>query len=144
MSVRGTPQRGGAECTFLSFISFAPSQGGVPECRSVELARPQFFAPSQGGVRECRSVEVSLSVGQRGGAEFFPPSQGGVPECQSVEFLSDVVLRARSLVFFPPSQGGVPECRSLELLSEVVLSARSLAFSHLRSAGPWNFSARWR
>ena len=126
MSVRGTPQRGGAECTFLSFISFAPSQGGVPECRSVELlsevvpsARPQFFAPSHRGVRECRSVEVSLSVGQRGGAEFFPPSQGGVPECQSVEFLSDVVLRARSLVFS-------------HRLREVSLSV-----------GRWNFLARW-
>ena len=65
--------------SLVLFLS-APSQGHVPECRSVELlsevvpsARPQFFAPSQGGVRECRSVKVFLSVGQRGGADFFPP-----------------------------------------------------------------------
>ena len=50
--MRGTSQRVGAECKFLRLI--APSQGGVPECRSAELL-------SEFALSVLR--EVSLSVG---------------------------------------------------------------------------------
>ena len=74
--MRGTSQRVGAECTFLP--CFAPSQGGVPECRCVE-----------------HLSEVALSVRPLA----LPPTQGGVPECRFVELLSELVLSVLSLAF---------------------------------------------
>ena len=100
--MRGTSQRVGAECTFLRF--FALSQGGVPECRCVELLsepalRVRSFAISH------LLREVSLSVGAWNVSaswrctllRFFAPSQGGVSECGCVGLLSGLALSVPSL-----------------------------------------------